>query len=138
MVEIKKRLHIPQVTNIKTLAWIKLFIALANASVMTIWALYINSFVNNSSTTGFISSILTLVAFISFFAFIPLVEKSDKGKLFGYSLILSIIFYATFSIINSFAFFIIAAIALTMVQAIKIMTFGIIIKDTSEKSALAK
>ena len=135
---IKKHHTTPEVKNIRILAWIRLFISLASASIMTIWALYINSFVNNASTTGFVSSLLTLIAFISFFVFIHLIEKSDKGNLYLLSLFLTIIAYILFTFINSFTFFLITAICLTAVQAIQLTTSGVIIRDSSKKSSLAK
>lgn len=124
--------------KIASLAYTSLFTAIAVALVTTVWALYINSFVNNATITGLISSLLTFVAIISYFAIIPLMEKSDKTKLFTFSLLLFVIFYIILGINKSFILFIIMAILLTILATIRISSFGIIVKNKSKKEELVK
>jgi MFS transporter, ACDE family, multidrug resistance protein len=137
-ITIKKSERVPETKSIKSLALIKFFLALAGGSIITIWAIYINSFVNNVSTTGIISSALTLVAFISFFLFVPLIERSDKGKLFFYTLVLTTLSYFLFLYIESFLLFILLAITITILQTIRVSTLGVIVKDKSSNKALSK
>ena len=79
-------------TGIGKLATVGFIVALAASFVNTIWAVYIDSFVNSVVLVGFITTIFVLTAFISRFLFIPLIERSSKSKLFSYSLLASVLF----------------------------------------------
>lgn len=125
-------------TGIARLSVICLVIALASSSIDTIWSVYLDSFFHNAAIVGFFSSILTLIAFVFFFLFIPLVEKSNKSKLLAYSLLLLVIFYLLFAINTSFYLFIILAIALTAINTLKITNFGIIVRDKSKENQLSR
>ncbi|MEK6844510.1 MAG: MFS transporter [Nanoarchaeota archaeon] len=133
---LKKRKAIEQTGNINKIAYVNLFIALSTASITTIWALYINSFVGSTVATGFVSGFLTLISFISFFAIIPLIEKSNKNKLVAISLSILIIFYIILSINKSFYIFLLIAVILTITQTIRLTTIGIIVKNKSQKGQL--
>ena len=74
-------------TGIGKLSIIGFISALANAFVITIWAVYLNSFVNDTAKVGLISAFLTLVAISSYFIFIPFIERSSKTKIYSFSLI---------------------------------------------------
>jgi MFS family permease len=108
------------------------------ALIDTIWAVYINSFVNSASLVGFIASILTLISFLSYFLFIPFIEKSNKAKIYSYSLLSFAIAYILFAINKQFYFFIIISAILTIIQTFRITSFGIIIKDKSKRKELSR
>ena len=124
--------------GIRGLAYVDLFISLAGGLVTTIWALYIDSFVHSDVLTGLVSGLLTFVSIVSYFLLIPLVERSDKGKLHAISLVLIALSYFVLTFNKSFLFFLFISIAVTIVYTIRISTFGIIVKDKSKKGKLAE
>ncbi|MFZ5955705.1 MAG: MFS transporter [Nanoarchaeota archaeon] len=133
----KKQGHLI-ITSLSKLAFITLVVSLASAFTSTVWAVYIDSFVHNTSKVGFISATLTIVSFIAYFYFIPLIEKSDKSRLYATTLILFIISYILLAINRSFYIFLILAFIITIVTALRVTCFGIIIKDKSSKSKLSR
>ncbi len=135
----KQKERIPKTRNIRALISIRFFLALGNAVIMTIWALYLNSFIESTSTIGYISSLLTLISFFSYFAFVPLVEKYDKGKLFSITLFLTAITHLFFAFVTrSLLIVVLISIAAIIIQSIRITVNGIIIKDTQPKKSLSK
>jgi MFS family permease len=125
-------------TGIGKLSVIALLIAFSASLVTTIWAVYIDSFVHSASTVGFISGILTFVSFISFFIFIPLIEKSSKSKILAYSLFLLSLVYIFLSINNNLYIFLLLALISTVLVTLRVTSFGIIIRDKSTKKNLSK
>jgi len=135
---INKKEGAPVLTNIAKLSVIGFLVSISSALVSTIWALYIDSFVHNEAIVGFISSGLTLVGFISYFLFIPLIEKNSKSKIYAYSLILFAVAYLLFAINTKFYFFVILAFLITIGYTFKVTSFGIIIRDKSKDTTLAR
>jgi len=135
---IKKRERFLEEKKIKELAAINLCVGIGAAMVTTIWAIYINSFLHNEAYTGLVSGALTIISFIAYFLFIPLIEKSNKGKLFAYSLFLTAIVYSLFAFINSFSLFLILAIVLTLLLVIRVSIFGVILKDSTKQTSIVK
>jgi len=124
--------------EINALAGINFVASFATAAVATIWALYINSFTHNNAITGFISSFLTLVSIISYFVFVPILEKTDRANLFSLSLFLVAISYLILSINKSFPIFMIVAIIMVSLYSLRISALGIMIKNKSKIEDIAK
>jgi SET family sugar efflux transporter-like MFS transporter len=125
-------------TGIAKLAVIFLLVNLGGSLIGSIWAVYIDSFVNNISYVGFISAFLTLVCFVSYFFFIPLIEKKSKSKIFFYSLFLFAINYILLAINKNFIIFIILAISASILGTLRITSFGIIVRDKSNERHLSR
>ena len=125
-------------SGIKKLTFVIMIVSLAMALVSTIWAVYLDSFFHDVAMVGIFSSILTLISFFSYLFFIPLIERSDKAKLFSLSLLLFSFNYVLFSFNSSFSFFVILAVLITILSTIRITSFGILVKDFSEDSSLSK
>ncbi|MFA6022793.1 MAG: MFS transporter [Candidatus Pacearchaeota archaeon] len=125
-------------SSITKVGIVGLIVALSSAYINTIWAVYINSFVNNISIVGFISGFLALIAFISYFLFIPLVERSNKARLFITSLVLFALTYILFAINKNFYLFIVLAIIMTLLFTLRITSFGLIVTKTSKKEKLSQ
>ena len=125
-------------TKIGRLSFICFIFSLALSLVSTIWAIYIDGFVGSASMVGYISSFLTAISFFSFFLIIPLIEKEDKSKIFSYSLFLFAVLYILFAINRKFYFFIILAVILTILQTLRITSFGIIVKSKSSEKQLSR
>ena len=131
---IKKHTGVPALTGIARLSLVLFIVSIALSLVDTIWAVYMNSFIHSASVVGFISAGLTLLSFVSSFLFIPLIEKSNKARMFGYSLILFALTYFLFSINRKFYFFILLAAVATILSTLRVVSFGIIVRDKSGKN----
>ncbi len=125
-------------TGIAKLSIVGMLVSLSAAFINTIWAVYIDSFLNSEVYTGFFSTFLTIVAFVSFFLFVPLVERSDKAKIFSYSLLSFILFYLIFSFSSNLILLFITAIVMTAALSLRVTSYGLLVKDISEKKNLAK
>jgi MFS family permease len=135
---IHKQGGVPTLTKIARLSTIMLIIALSAAFIDTIWAIYMDSFIDNMSIIGFISAALTAISFFSFFFIIPLVEKSNKSKLYSITLLMYVITYILFAINSKFYLFILLAFILTILTTLRITTFGLIVKDKSNQKQLSR
>ncbi len=135
---ITKRDGAPVLTGIAKISIVGFLVAISLSSVQTIWALYIDSFVHNESFVGFIASALTLISFISYFLFIPLIEKHSKSKIYSYSLILMAVAYILFALNTKFYFFVVLAFLITLMQTFRTTSFGIIVRDKSKDSCLSR
>ena len=125
-------------TNIGKLSIIGFIVSIASAFVSTIWAVYMDSFLQSVVLVGFISAGLTLVSFFSYFIFIPVIEKIDKTKIYFFTLLLFAITYFLFSINTKFYFFIILAVIITILATLRVTSFGIIVKDKSGDKHLSR
>lgn len=125
-------------TNIGWLAVTTAIIGLSASFVDTIWAVYMNSFVQNIAIVGFISAFLTLVSFLSFFLIIPVLEKSSKSKLFSLTLILFGISYVLFAINKNFYVFIILSAIISILITLRMTCLGIIVRDKSSERQLSR
>ena len=96
-----------------------------------------DSFINSVILVGILSSVLTVISFLSYFFFIPLIERSDKGKIFSYSLFLFIISYILFALNHNFYLFIALAVVITVLYTLRITSFGIVVRDNSEDNAVS-
>jgi DHA1 family multidrug resistance protein-like MFS transporter len=134
----RKQKDTPALTNIGKLSIISFIVSLASAIVSTIWAVYMDSFLQSVVLVGFISASLTLISFTSYFIFIPLIQKLDKTKIYSITLFLYSITYILFAINTKFYIFIILAFIITIIGTLRITSFGIIVKDKSSKKYLSK
>jgi MFS family permease len=125
-------------TKIARLSIIMLIIAISAAFIDTIWAIYMDSFIDNMAIIGFISAALTVISFLSFFFIIPLVEKSNKSKLYAITLLMYVITYVLFAINSKFYLFIVLAFVLTILTTVRITAFGLIVKDKSNQKELSR
>jgi MFS family permease len=125
-------------TNIGKLSIISFVVSIASAFVSTIWAVYMDSFLQNVVLVGFISAGLTLVSFFSYFIFIPVIERIDKTKIYFFTLLLFALTYFLFAINTKFYVFIILAVIITILATLRVTSFGIIVKDKSGDKHLSR
>lgn len=135
---LRKKGDVPALTGIAKLSIVVLIASLSASLADTIWALYLDSFVHSESTVGLISSGLTLLAFFSYFIFVPIIEKNSKSKIFAISLLLFAISYALFAIITKLSFLLIVACFITLVYSFRITSLGIMIRDKSKSGKLSR
>ncbi len=125
-------------TGIVKLSTISFIASLSSSLIDTIWAIYLNSFVNSIAIVGFISASLAIVAFLSYFFIIPIIEKYNKIKVYITTLLLFATTYILFAINTKFYIFIILAFVITILYSLRITSFGILIKDESSKKQLSR
>jgi len=130
---LRKEKDVMTFTGIAKLAIIGFIVAFSSAFIDTIWALYLNSFVNSVALVGFLSAFLAAISFISYFIFTPLIEKINKPRLYVFCLVMFAIGYLLLSINKNFYFFILIAFLLTILSTLRVTSFGIIIKDKTQK-----
>jgi MFS family permease len=135
---IAKEKGVMSFTGIAKLAITGFIVAMASSFIDTIWALYLNSFVNSAALVGFISAFLAAVSFISYFVFIPLIQKVNKPQLYVFCLVMFAIGYLLFALNQNFYLFILIASFLTILSTLKVASFGIIVKDKTQKQKLSR
>jgi MFS family permease len=135
---LRKQKGVLTLSGIGKLSIIAFITSISMAIVNTIWAVYMESFLKSVVLVGIFSSILTIVALLSYIFSIPFIEKNNKSKIFFNSLILFFISYVLFAINTKFYLFVILAFAITVIQTLRITAFGIIIKDKSPKKILSR
>ncbi len=125
-------------TRIARLAVVGFLTAFAASFIDTIWAVYMEGFLGNMALVGFFSAFLTVIAFFGFFFFVPFIEKKNKSNLFSLSLALYAIIYLIIAINKNPYIFVALAIVSTILTTLKITSFGIIIRDKSRETELAR
>ena len=126
------------ITGIGKLSIITLITGLASALASTVWAVYMDGIFHNPALVGFVSAFFAIVSFFSFFAIIPAVEKSNKARLFSWAIFTFGFIYLLFAITRNAFLFIFLGLVATIVQSFQATSFGIIVKDKSEKSKLSR
>jgi len=127
-----------EVTTIGKLSIIGAITALSIALVDTIWAVYIDSFVNNIALVGLVLAFLTLASFLSFFFLVPVIEKCSKSKLYFLSLFFFGVIYLILAFTNNFYLFILLALSLTILFTLRVICYGIIVRDKSSERQLSR
>jgi len=112
--------------------------SLAFAMVGAIWAVYMDSFVHSAVIVGIVGAFFSFLSIISYFLFIPLIEKRDKGKLYFYSIIVVLVTYILFAINRKFYVFVILGSVFIIMMALRAMSFGLIVNDNSCKRQLSQ
>lgn len=124
-------------TGIAKLAITGFIVAISASLIDTVWAIYIDGFVNSVSLVGYISAALTIVGLLSHFIFIPLIQKTKKSTIYFATLVSMGIVYILFAINTKFYIFVVLAFITTILLALRITSFGIIIKDKSKPKKLS-
>ncbi|MEK6820017.1 MAG: MFS transporter [Nanoarchaeota archaeon] len=125
-------------TGMAKLSFVIFFSSLAASLTDTIWAVYLKGFLHSDALVGFYSGFLSVLAFISFFVLVPLIEKSKKSSIYSVALFLIGVLILVLSINKNLIIFIILSIAITILITIKITAFGIIVRDKSNKEKVSE
>lgn len=133
-----KHLKGKEASRMYSIAAVSIFTGLAAAFIDTVWALYIDSFVHSAFLVGLISALLSLIAFVSYFFIIPLIEKKDKVKLYSFSLLTFVLAYLIFSISSNLITLLIVSLPLAFFGSLRTTSFGIIVRDFSSVRNLSK
>jgi len=124
--------------GIRGLGVVGLFATTGIAMVGAIWAIYLDSFLHNEAYVGLLSSLFTIVAIVSYFFIIPLVEKTSKSKLYIFALIAYVTSYLLFALLPNLYAMIILGIIVSFVASLKITCFGIMVRDKTKDKDVVK
>src|SRR3989344_872954 len=125
-------------TKISKLSLVGVLVALSSSFIITIWAVYLDSFFHSISIVGLVSSMLTLIGIATYFISIPIIEKNNKAKIFTYTLLVYAIAYLAFIITKNVWLFLLVAVITTITGTLRVTSFGLIIKDSSSKTKLSR
>jgi len=101
-----------------------------------VWALYFFSFFKSNSLVGFFSSILSVIAILSFFIFNPVIERYQENKIYSLALFFSTLILIALSINENFYLFVILTIVYVMLGVLRADTFGIMYREESKTKAI--
>ncbi len=127
-----------RISSIGKLGIVGLLSSFAVAAVTTIWAVYLDSFVKNAAYVGFITSLFTIIGMCSYIFLIPLVEKSNKSKLYSLVILIYIASYILFALLPNIYVIIILGAIIAVTASLKITLFGIIVRDKTKSSHLSE
>lgn len=135
---VRKHNGIYSFTGVARLGVTTFIITLAYSFIDTIWAVYLNNIFHNPSMISFISALLAIIAFVSFFVLVPVIEKNNKSRLFSLSLSFIAISYLIFALSKNLILFFLSSFILTIFTSLRINSFGIIIRNKSNKKRLSR
>jgi len=135
---VRKHNGIYSFTGVARLGIITFIISIAYSFVDTIWAVYLNNIFHSPSIISFVSALLAIIAFASFFILVPVIERNNKSKLFSLSLTFIAISYLMFALSKNLVLFFLSSLILTIFTSLRINSFGIIIRDKSSKKKLSR
>ncbi|MDO8467991.1 MAG: MFS transporter [Nanoarchaeota archaeon] len=135
---VQKQRGVVGFTRIAKISVIGFIVAMATAMIDTVWAVYLDGFFHNVSYVGFFSGFLTLVAFVSLFAFVPVVESHNKSRLYLLALFVFLLSYFLFSVTKNVWVFVFVSIVYSIFASLKLNTYGIIIRDISTEHQLSR
>ncbi len=131
----RERKHI---TRIARLGIAGLIMAIGMASVDTVWALYLFSFLKSEAKVGFLAAIFTAISFLSSIALIPFIERMDESKVYKWIVFINGMIYLAFALNRSLTILIILAIINVVILNTRITTFGILVRNESKLKDLSK
>jgi|TARA_Y100000310_G_scaffold181883_1_gene181909 MFS family permease len=123
---------------IDKLGMITLFSSIGLAAIMTIWAVYLDSFLHNASYVGFLTAFFIIIGSLSYIFFIPIIEKKNKVKLYLTILFLFTISYILFGLFSNLYAVIILGIITSILASLGITCLGIIVRDKTRDSSVSK
>jgi len=108
------------------------------AIIGTIWAIYLDSFFHNASYVGFLSTFFAIVTFASYIFTVPIIEKNSKSKIYSIAVFTYAIFYFVLAIVTNLYVVIIIGTIISIISALKITSFGLILIDKSKNKDVSK
>lgn len=114
---------------ISKLGIINLLTSMGLAAAVTIWTVYLESFLHNPSYVGFLTSFFTIVSLLFFFFLIPFIEKHSKTKLYLLAVAVYVISYFIFSFFSSIYLIFIFGTIIAIAASLRISCFGVIVRE---------
>lgn len=131
----RERKHITKIANLGISG---LVLYLGIASIDTIWAIYLFSFLQSEVKVGFLAGMFTAISFFASLALVPFIERMDESRIYKWTIFINGLLYLAFAINRSFIILIILAIANVIIITTRVTTFGIIIRNESRLKDIGK
>lgn len=112
--------------------------SLGYALIGSILAIYVNSFVNNDSTVGFIFTGLIILSILCHFSVASLIQSRNKTRIYFYSTLVIGIGYGVYSLVQNIRLFLIIASVITLFNSLRLAASGLLIEHISSKKDLSK
>ncbi len=138
MVIFTKKREVMHLSGMAKLGLVSFISAIGFSLLTSVWAIYLDGFFNNTALVGFILAALSGISFVSYFVFIPLIERYDKEKIYSLSIMLLSISYLFYSVVRDVYAVLIVSVAMFILVTFRITSFGIIVKDKSSKTKLSQ
>jgi len=114
------------------------FLSIGISLAATIWSVYLNSFLNNISLVGFLTSLFTVIEVFAYLILIPLIEKTNKAKMFIVSLVFFAISYLLLSVYSNIYVVIILGILIAIFSSLRVTLAGLVVRDNTEDDSVSK
>ena len=114
------------------------FLSIGISLAATIWSVYLNSFLNNISLVGFLTSLFTVIEVFAYLILIPLIEKTNKAKMFIVSLVFFAISYLLLSVYSNIYVVIILGILIAIFSSLRVTFAGLVVRDNTEDDSVSK
>ena len=114
------------------------FLSIGISLAATIWSVYLNSFLNNISLVGFLTSLFTVIGVFAYLILIPLIEKTNKAKMFIVSLVFFAISYLLLSVYSNIYVVIILGILIAIFSSLRVTLAGLVVRDNTEDDSVSK
>lgn len=108
------------------------------ALVGSIIAIYFESKIHNPSYVGFIFTALTIFTGLTYIFSVPFFEKTSKTKIYVFALLMYIFSYFLFAFFSNLWIIVLLAIFISIVSALRITSFGIILRDKSKNKEVSQ
>jgi MFS family permease len=125
-------------SEVNKIGLVGFFGQIAVAAIVTIWAVYLESFLKNPSYVGFLTSLFILIGTITYIYGVPILEKYRKIALYTIIVLLFIISYLIFSLISNVWIIIIFGVIISILGSFKISLYGIIVRNTIKDKSVSK
>lgn len=114
------------------------FLSLGISIASTIWSVYLNSFLHNTSLVGFLTSLFTIIEVFAYLILIPLIERTNKAKMFVVSLVFFTISYLLLSVYSNIYVVIALGILIAIFSSLRVTLAGLVIRDNTEDNSVSK
>lgn len=124
--------------SIKNIALVVLISSLGFSLISTIWSIYLYEFLKNEAYVGYISTFMVLISILSYFAIIPVIEKSNKIKLGILAFLFIGLGYLIYFFTQSFSLILITTLFINIAITLKVSALGLITEFNSTKKNLSQ
>jgi len=115
-----------------------LLFSIGISAVVTIWSVYLNSFLNNSSLVGLLESFFFVLEILAYIFLIPIIRKGNKAKLLVLSLLFFAVSYFIFAFYSNVYLVIILGTLIAIATSLRTTLNGLIVRDNSESQNVSK
>jgi MFS family permease len=114
------------------------FLSIGISLAATIWSVYLDSFLHNTSLVGFLTSIFTVIEVFAYLILIPLIERTNKAKMFIASIAFFAVSYLLLSVYSNIYVVIILGILIAIFSSLRVTLAGLVVRDNTEDDSVSK